>query len=495
MSAERDPAALLREAMTAEAGSVTATAAFTERVLATAQYPPGIADGQFDTPDGPNWRGWLLPAAAAAVVAVLLAAVLIGTSLVRSDRQPPASRTTPAPSLSSGPPAPSISNSTSRPAPSASSSPSPGPSSGSTSGGGSTASGPSGGSALGPAGGPVPAGFTGYDLTWVSEDDGWALGTAPCGSPPCTSVLRTTDGGRSWVGIPAPRAELVETDTNTCGDGCGRVGYLRFATPLIGYAYGPNSLYMTTDGGATWKRKPGFAYGLEVVGGSVLRVSAQAAGCEPGCTFRLQRAPIGSDSWQDVPLPAGGRSARAQLATSGNTVVLATHANAAGGAEDATSVLFTSSDGGGSWHTVGEPCPRRGTAEVDSQDVTVAPDGSITVLCVPRGPLRDGTVFPMTSADGEHFTAGTPVPGPRPPTALGATSATDLFVLKDLDGLYRSTDAGAHWTRLPAGPPGGSYLGFESSRVGRVVINSESGTNGTWTTRDGGTTWTFSSFG
>ncbi len=482
MSSEREPAALLREAMAAEAATVTASPAFTERVLATTQYPAAGLEPGSGPPDGPSWRGWLLPAVAAAVVALLLAAVLVGTSLIRSQRQSPASPTTP-PALSSVAPAPSGSGSTSRPAPSASSSPSPA---------GSTASGPSG---QGPVGGPVPAGFTGYDLTWVSDNDGWALGTAPCGSPPCTSILRTRDGGRSWVGIPAPRAELIETDTNTCANGCGAVGFLRFATPLIGYAYGPNSLFMTTDGGATWDRKPGFAYGLEVVDGSVLRVSAQAAGCQPGCDFRLQRAAIGSDAWQDVSLPAGGRSASAQLAASGRTVVLATRANVAGGAEDATAVLFTSGDGGSSWHKVGEPCPRRGTGEVDSWDVTVAPDGSITVLCVPRGPLQDNTIFTMTSTDGQHFRAGTPVPGHRPPTAVGATSATSLFVLEDLDGLYRSTDAGAHWARLSSGPPGGSWLGFESATVGRVLIGSASGTGGTWTTTDGGTSWTHHSFG
>ncbi|MFL6164040.1 MAG: WD40/YVTN/BNR-like repeat-containing protein [Jatrophihabitantaceae bacterium] len=471
MSDERQLGRLMSDGMAAQARQVTAGPEFTERIVGRA-----LAGGPSGQPGRrpPGWQNWVLPAVAAALVALLISSALIGTKLLRTSRTPPASSPTasqPAPGPSTGAPSPS---GLSTPAPSSSPS--------SSAGGGE------------PKGGPVPAGFNGYDLTWVSNDDGWALGTAPCGTPPCTSILRTRDGGKSWVGIPAPRAFLTATDT--CTHACDQVSNLRFANPLVGYAYGPNSFYLTTDGGNSWHQQPGYAYGLEVVDGSVLRIAAQAAGCAPGCTFRLQRAAIGSDSWQDVSLPAGGRGASAQLAASGRTVVLATHANVAGGAQDATAVLFTSRDGGSSWQKVGEPCPRRGSDEVDSWNVTVAPDGSITVLCVPRGPLQDGTIFTTTSTDGTRFVAGAPVPGPRPATAVGAVSASHLFVLKDLDGLYRSTDSGAHWTRLADGPPGGNYIGFESSSVGRVIGGQVgAGLDGTWTTTNGGKDWTFHSFG
>lgn len=479
MNDERQLGQLLRDGMAAETRQLVAGPDFTERVIGRALTADG---GQPDWPQQrpPGWQNWILPAVAAVLVGLLVGSVLLGTKLLHSSgSQGPAS----SPTVSQ--PAPSSSPSGTGSAPTHSSAPS------SQTGAPTHAPG-----VVGPAGGPVPAGFNGYDLTWVSNDDGWALGTAPCGNPPCTSILRTTDGGKSWIGIPAPRAELTETDTNTCGDSCGQVSNLRFANRLVGYVYGPNSLFMTTDGGATWQRQSGFAYGLEVVDGAVLRVSAQAAGCEPGCTFRLQRAAIGSDSWQDVPLPPSGRSASVQLAASGQTVVLATRANVAGGAQDATAVLFTSRDGGSSWHRVGEPCPRSGTDEVDSWNVTVAPDGSITVLCVPRGPFRQGTAFTMTSTDGSHFVAGGSIPAQKPPSAVGAVSASGLFVLTEQDGLYRSTDAGAHWTKLPA-PPGGNYLGFESATVGRIIGAAQSGTapDGTWTTTDGGQGWTFHSFG
>lgn len=469
MSDERQLSRLMRDGMLAEARGVSAAPEFTERVIGRALATGGSAGPGHRPP----WRNWVLPAAAAALVALLVGSALIGTKLLHSAG--PANQPTPTLSqpVLTTPPSQPTSPAPSSPVPS-----SPAPSSPAT-----------GSGAAGPAGGPVPAGFTGWDLTWVSNDLGWALGTAPCGNPPCTSILRTRDGGRSWVGIPAPRAFLVPTDT--CNNTCDRISNLRFANQSVGYAYGPNAFYLTTDGGASWhKQAGGYAYGLEVVAGSVLRVSAQAAGCEPGCSFRLQRSAIGSDSWQDVPLPAGGRSARAQLAASGHTVVLVTRANPAGGAEDATSVLFASHDGGTNWQKLGEPCPRTGGGEVDSLQATVASDGSISLLCQPRLP---GRAFTMTSTDGVHFVAGAPPPGVD--GGLGAASASDLVVVAQ-DRFYRSTDSGAHWTAVEPGPPGDTWIGFESATVGRVLgPRSNGGPAGTWTTTDGGRSWTFHSFG
>jgi len=471
MSTEREPAARLRDGMAAEAGSVTAGPAFTEQVISAAVRQPVAR---------PSWQGWVLPAAAAALVAILVAAALIGTSLLRSDRQPPAAQTSP-PAATSGPPAPS----------------SPAPSSGATAS-------PTGSSAPSPSGssggaGPVPAGFRAVDLTWISNSVGWALGTAPCGQPPCTSIVRTGDGGKTWTGIPAPKAWLVQTDS--CPSGCDRVRGLRFANAEIGYAFGPNSLFLTTDGGASWRRQPGgSAYSLEIVDGAALRVTGQQPGCAPGCTFTVQRAALGSTDWRDVALPAGGQTADAQLAASGRTVVLATYGHVAGGAENATSVLFTSTDAGAGWRKVGEPCPQGSgsAAEVDTVAVTVAPDRSITGLCRPRG-AGTGGQFTVTSTDGgAHFAAAPASLGAATGTVLGAASSKILLV--GLDQLYRSTDGGTHWQRTDSGGHGPAmvdFIGFESSSVGRVLGLDADGTVGAstvWTTTDAGRSWTSSTF-
>jgi hypothetical protein len=97
MSNEREPATVLREALAAEARTVTASRAFTDRVIGAAQAPsattptlrsvhssgafsiPGNSTGPADESpaDQPAWRGWLLPVVAAAVVALLLFFVLL----------------------------------------------------------------------------------------------------------------------------------------------------------------------------------------------------------------------------------------------------------------------------------------------------------------------------------------------------------------------------------------------------------------------------------
>ena len=47
--------------------------------------------------------------------------------------------------------------------------------------------------------------------------------------------------------------------------------HIRFANQSIGYAYGPDALYMTTDGGTNWVRQAGMgADALETLSGNVV---------------------------------------------------------------------------------------------------------------------------------------------------------------------------------------------------------------------------------
>ncbi|MEO7261897.1 MAG: hypothetical protein ABI047_11690 [Jatrophihabitantaceae bacterium] len=484
MSPEREPATLLREAMAAEARTVTASRAFTERVIGAAQTSPAAVARHEGRPAGqPAWRGWLLPAVAAVAAAVLLAAVLVGSALLRPDRQQPA---TPLPSLS-----------TSVPTPGPSTSPSPAPT---------TSPGPSGQTAVG---GRVPDGFRAADLTWVSAAEGWALGTAPCAQPPCTLIAHTTDGDRlspSWVSLPAPAAGLGATDQ--CQSNC--IAHLRFANPQVGYAYGSDRLFMTPDGGRTWSRQPGHADALEVGDGTVIRVTSKDPHCLPGCVYQVQRAAVGSSDWQDVSVPPGARTAGVELVRSGPVAAIATYAHTAGGAQDATSMLFLSADGGASWSARPDPCPNRtgGEAggEVDTRAIAIGADRSISVLCTPRG--TPGAQQTMTSTDGgQHFTAGSAGLGAGTARALGAASSQVLFA--GLDSLYRSTDGGRRWQRIDdeisslgfrTAPERVSYLGFQTPMVGRALELDTSGAGLTgsatiWTTLDAGQNWVAYYFG
>jgi hypothetical protein len=43
----------------------------------------------------------------------------------------------------------------------------------------------------------VPAGFAATSVTFVSADEAFVLGTAPCAKAPCTSIACTLDRSRS----------------------------------------------------------------------------------------------------------------------------------------------------------------------------------------------------------------------------------------------------------------------------------------------------------
>jgi len=96
------------------------------------------------------------------------------------------------------------------------------------------------------------------DFTSASDLDWWLLGTARCGEVKCLRIVRTEDGGRTFVVVPAPPGSTSVQAT---------VGHLRFANERDGYAFGPES-WSTHDGGRTWRQVPiGYASDLAAADG------------------------------------------------------------------------------------------------------------------------------------------------------------------------------------------------------------------------------------
>lgn len=131
----------------------------------------------------------------------------------------------------------------------------------------------------GSVGGPVPDGFVPVSISAISADTFWVLGTAPCGHEPCTSLVRTTDGGLDFIGLPAPVAQLAPPavvseggeSMNLGGEGSmtvRTVSDVRFADARNGWIYG-GALFVTHDGGGSWRklRMPGMVVRLEAAGG------------------------------------------------------------------------------------------------------------------------------------------------------------------------------------------------------------------------------------
>jgi hypothetical protein len=325
------------------------------------------------------------------------------------------------------------------------------------------------------------------DLTFVSEDTGFAVASADCirGPGRCTALLRTTDGAH-WKSMPNTPFR-VPGITGGCAYPC--VSHIRFANDQVGYAFGPKALLMTTDGGASWQQQKGGAILLETLDQNVIRVTSSHTGCPGPCNVQVQTSGIGSPTWAtakfisptvgyDVSLSRGGSDA----------YLLFTGPIAGGGAQDARSTLYRSTDDGRIWQSANEPCPQI-DGEVDSYAVAAAPDGRVSVLCVHRQAPQRWFVATSTD-DGDTFTAQS---GTVPAATAGLLTGDATTVLVTAaSGMARSTDGGKTWQSVPDVTGKISFVGFESERVGRAV--SADGQT-IWTTRDAGKTWSPAAFG
>jgi hypothetical protein len=356
------------------------------------------------------------------------------------------------------------------------------------------------------AGGPLPTGFTVTDLTWVSDTQGWALGTAPCAQAPCTSVVHTLDGGQTWAGLPAPKAYLdrdpVVSGTPPCSATVACVDGIRFANATTGYAFGISSLWLTTDGGHTWtERSTTPTDALEVDGDMVVRITHSSTESPPGIPYQMQATTVGSTTWHALPAPALNGDG-AELAVQGPNLYEAIVQNPAGGADDEHPLFARSTDSGAQWSSFADPCGVTPSGnEADATAISAAPGGVLAVGCTARTSGEAG--FAVVSADagaifGPH--KGNLLSSVAPDEYVAQISAATgqrLAVLvvdtaSSTGEITVSNDAGDDWTVTQTSPSAGGadgmgslFLGFEDATTGRAVIMP----NTVLTTTDGGGHW------
>jgi photosystem II stability/assembly factor-like uncharacterized protein len=275
----------------------------------------------------------------------------------------------------------------------------------------------------------------------VSPDIGWLLAASPCSAGTCATLLHTVDSGRTWNTLPALPADVPP-------DASG----ISFADTQTGYLFAARVLYLTRDGGATWIKAPGGANALDIAPATTLRISSATPGCPPGCTYQISVWATGTTAWH-VVLANAGAGVRADLARSGHRAIVVVFGHLAGGGS-AHGTLLTSADDGATWITWPDPCGTYQGGESASSNLSMASDGSATLLCdVRTGPAAAQTMV-ITSTDG-GATFGLPHVTPGSTLALGSSSATTLFVSALADRthrLYRSEDAGATWTVVATAP-------------------------------------------
>jgi hypothetical protein len=296
------------------------------------------------------------------------------------------------------------------------------------------------------AAGPIDV----QDVSFVSADQGWALGSG--------ELVTTTDGGASWTRRPGPPAGAAHS---------------RFASPEVGYAWTTaGSLWITTDGAASWR--PGGltqVLSLETAAGWVWSI----AGPQPYPT--VWRAPVGSTAWTNLGLTPD----RSATLTVHGDVAYVVGQQGAGPIAPSLDV-FTGTQPGRH-----EPLPCvQGQTYVPFAPLGTSTDGLVYLVCdvmnnqsSPSAPTQ--LAYESVNA-GSSWSADTPAP-PQPPQGVTAVVG-GRFAWNSGPDLYRLT---GHGWQVSLTDPGHGFalVGFETNTHG-VALS----TNGyLWITRNAGASW------
>jgi hypothetical protein len=270
----------------------------------------------------------------------------------------------------------------------------------------------------------VPPNFRPTSVTFIGRETGWVIGQAGtpghCATPYCTSLARTNDAGKTWIGVPAPLTGAPEGGTG--------VSQVRFLNRVDGWAFGPG-LFATSDSGHTWtpvSTSGQRVIALETVGDRAFAVFASCTGTgyADGCTtFSLYSSPAGTADWAEVG-----------PATSGLT-----------GPYGSASLALTGSRG-----------------------YLLGPDGTLY-----SGPVDGSAAWSRVGPVPCAATLG------KNAALLAAVSASDLVLectgTTNAKAMYSSANGGASWQQIPAGPTAGIASSLAASPGDTVVLGTDQG--------------------
>jgi photosystem II stability/assembly factor-like uncharacterized protein len=311
--------------------------------------------------------------------------------------------------------------------------------------------------------GPVVRGFVPADVTAISADEWWVFGfdVSACSPASCARILHTTDGGHTFVSIPAPPIALAQNGQQTVR--------LRFADPANAWVVSPHGIVWDThDGGAHWTQdySAGSVTDLEASGGAVYAVA-----CGGGQACTVERSLTGQDSWSTLP-GSGGHGSLDHLNVNGAHLWVAVESPAGG-----LGHLLASSDSGQHF-SMQTACPG--------------------VLGFPNLYAVSSSVLWATCATGTEASAFRSVDGgqqftqvagqlslPNFASIAGVSSTTAVIAGQ---GLQRTADGGQTFATVEnAGQ--WTIVGFTTSLNGFAFDLTGTGQSQLWRTNDAGAHW------
>ena len=313
---------------------------------------------------------------------------------------------------------------------------------------------------------PSVPGFLAASVTFVSSQDGWVLGTTPCGASSCLAIARTQDGGGTWTSLNPPPTSFSAGTASTGVDG------IRFANSLDGWAYGPD-LWATQDGGNTWTRitLPGWSApmfeDLETAAGVVHAVFLDTQ----DVAVRIATSPVASNSWQVSPTGVtlgAGPIPVPQLVVQGSAGWIL---------EDDRVVVGGAHLVGSDWESWQPPCTQvngpAALAASSSQDLIAVCDQGVWGPASPMGfrawvSVNGGASFSLLPT-AVPATIVSDIPGSL------ASPAPSVVAVANASDILATFDGGSTWTTVYMGPAsqGIDYLGFTTTTQG-VAIELES---------------------
>jgi photosystem II stability/assembly factor-like uncharacterized protein len=345
---------------------------------------------------------------------------------------------------------------------------------------------------------PRPVRFEPAAVSFVSTRRGWMLGRFGCGD--CASVRRTEDGGRSWTSLPSPRERLWPYSTAPSGPhltsppprGVSRVV---FADSKNGFLFAP-ALVITHNGGRSWVRKSlSGVWEVAIGGGYAYAMTERNPGS--GGPAGVWRTRIGSDHWTRLSSP---RAVDAHVAVEGKTIVLLqTGFHGPEPPKTQLGRIWVSGDGGEQWRSRPLPCTtnRDGGAAL----VAIIPGHGASWLldCYDNQQSMQAQwtqhhLYRTTNTGGSW----TRLPDPTQhngPSLLAANGAGHIFLATEGGGgdvLVGSFDDGKQWR--PLLNSGGAFFGWASLRfvtpmIGFIVGPTHYAREHLYRTDDGGRSW------